>query len=197
MPKKNSPKNRKGYEPTLLHKKVAKAIVEKGGKVTMGGALRAAGASESLIKNPDRVFKSPGFAKELEKVGLSDKYIASKYRILLNATRLEKDTFYAEPIVETKRKKETITGWQHMSDAKLKLMIEGSEDDPTGVKIAYIKTFQKHKEVFYRVPDSVVQKGMIELTGKVKSHFAPEQHDLILHELDESERKLLQGIIVK
>lgn len=174
--------------PTILHRKVAKVLVEKGGKVTMGGALRAAGASPSIIKNPDRVFKSVGFAKELEKVGLTDKFIAKKYVSLMSATNIDKEIFEG---FKVKGK------WTYPSDDLIRETIEGTEEAPTGCKVMFVKidTTYKRKMVTFRRPDNGVQKGMIELAGKVKSHFAPDKLDIVHHELDEEERKLLAGLL--
>lgn len=186
----NQKKNGKKDQPTILHKKVAKALVEKGGKTTMAWALRQAGASPSIVKNPDRVFKSRGFAAELEKVGLSDKVIAKKYVSLMAATNIDKESFEG-----IKRRGK----WTYPADEVIIQTIEGTEEKPTGCTVMFVQidTTLHRKIVTYRRPDNAVQKGIVELTGKVKSHFAPEKLDVVSHELDETERKFLQGLMDK
>lgn len=161
----------------------------------MAAALRAAGASESVIRNPDRVFKSVGFAKELERVGLSDNVIAKKYSTLMNASSLQKEIFYAEVIKTEKVDGVEVDVYKNLTDKEIKAIIEGPKDNPTGCRVVYTKTFANRKEVSFRTPDSNVQRSIIELVGKVKSHFAPNQHEVKTHELDESERQFLQGLM--
>ena len=51
---------------TIKQRLVAKKLVENGGNV--GNAMREAGYSEAMIKNPQKVTTSKGFQDELEKI---------------------------------------------------------------------------------------------------------------------------------
>jgi len=188
----NSPKKSRNKRLSVRQKKAIEYLSVNGGKDA--DALRYAGYSPSIVNNPQKVFKSKSFAQALEKAGVSDVRVAKKYSRLLDATNLEKDTFYAEKIITKKGKKE-IVEYKQLSNEKIKELIEGTDDDSTGCRISYIKTFETHKDVFFRAPDNVVQMGMVDKIGKVKSHFAPDKHEVETHELDESERKFLQSIM--
>lgn len=180
--------NNKGKQLTLMQQKALKHMVENGG--TAKSALLAAGYSQAIANNPKKVLKSHGFAAELEKVGLSDKMIAKKYFTLINSTNIDKEKFEG-----IKRRGK----WTYPDDQEIIDTIEGTEENPTGCKIMFVKidTRNHEKIVTYRKPDNVVQKGIVELAGKVKSHFAPEKLDVVSHELDETERKFLQGLMDK
>ncbi len=172
--------------------------VQKGTKISVTKAMRESGVySESTAKRPEKITKSKGFIKILEAAGLTDSFLAKKHSQLSRATRLEKDTFYAQPKIEIKRKKEHIVAWIHVSDEKIKEMIEGAEDDPTGNRVAYIKKFEKYKEVYFRVPDSVVQSKALEMGYKIKDHFAPNKLDIIDHDLSEKELEAMGKLFSK
>lgn len=183
---------------TLNQKKVTSKILEqvrKGEKVSVSKAMRESGVySQSVSKQPHRITKSKGFIEILEKAGLSDSFLARKHSQLANSTRLEKDTFYADPIIETKRKKEKVVGWTHVSDAKIKLLIEGTAEEPTGNRVAYIKKFDKHKEVFFRVPDNAVQSKALEMGYKIKDLFAADKLDIVEHEMNDDEKSVFDSI---
>lgn len=178
--------------PTLNQKKVIDIIrkqVAKGGKVSVTKAMREAGVYTPMTaRHPEKITKSKGYIKLMEEAGLTDKFLANKQAQLINSTRLEKDSFHAEPKIEIKRKKEKIVGWVNMSDDKIKLLVEGTPEAPTGNKIAYIKRYEKHKEVFFRIPDNVVQSKALEMGLKIKDHFAPDKLDIIEHDLAPDEQ---------
>lgn len=184
--------------PTVNQKKVLDIIqkqVRNGSKISVSKAMRESGVyAQSTSTRPEKITRSKGFIKILEAAGLTDAFLARKHSQLANATSLDKDTFLADPIIETKRKKEKITGWAHVSDAKIKLLIEGPEEAPTGNKIAYIKKFEKYKEVFFRVPDNAVQSKALEMGYKIKDHFAPDKLDIIEHEMTDEEKKVFDSI---
>ncbi len=65
---------------------IAKEIVENGG--TMASAMRKAGYSDAMIKNPQKVTRSKGFKEILENMGLDDKALAKTLKEGLNATKV-------------------------------------------------------------------------------------------------------------
>lgn len=60
-----------GRKPTIRQVRAVENLVENGGK-NKGEAIRGAGYSETMVKNPDRVFGSPTVRKVLEKLGMVD-----------------------------------------------------------------------------------------------------------------------------
>src|SRR3989344_8635040 len=60
-----------GRKPTIRQVRAVENLVENGGK-NKGEAIRGAGYSETMVKNPDRVFGSPTVKKVLEKLGIPD-----------------------------------------------------------------------------------------------------------------------------
>ncbi len=71
---------------TIKQRIVAKEMVENGG--TMASALRKAGYSASIVKNPQKVKKSKGFKETLEIMGIGDKTLANVLREGLGATKI-------------------------------------------------------------------------------------------------------------
>lgn len=186
MPKKTKPqKNR------TLTKKQQKAfdnlVVSGGNRGDQKKALRDAGYSESIAKTPSKVFGSPTFSQLLEKAGVSDKKVAGKYASLLNSSRVEKE--YLDGWREGRK-------WVYPSPALVRKMIEGDEDHPTGCVVMHIATDSNQRRliVTYRHPDNAAQKGIVELIGKVRSHFAPDRLDVVHHDLSEEDLKALSNI---
>ena len=60
-----------GRQPTVRQVRAVENLVENGGK-NKGEAIREAGYSEAIVKNPDRVFGSPTVKAVLEKLGVPD-----------------------------------------------------------------------------------------------------------------------------
>ncbi len=179
--------NHKGKRPTAIQLKTFQHIVANGGK--MSDALRAAGASQSIIRNPQKVTKSKGFSALLDKAGLTDRYLAQKHQSLLNATRREEEVFYS---IRTGKKK-----WRKYTDEEIKIIIEGKPEELTGCKLICIKDDPYHKAriAVYRHPESAVQSKQIEMAYKVKGHFAPQKLDITEHELSEEERAFLLTLV--
>lgn len=186
---------------TLNQKKVLNKIIDQmgnGGKISVSKAMRDSGAySKHSSHHPEKITKAKGFIQILEKAGLTDQFLAKKHSQLSNATVLGKDTFYAEQIVTKVKGKKKETTYRHLSNDKIKELVEGTEENPTGVKIAYIKTFETHKDVFYRTPDNAVQSKALEMGYKIKDKFAADKLDITTHELTEEEENILKNIINK
>ncbi len=64
----------------------AKKMVENGGNIS--SAMRIAGYSDSMIKNPQKVTKSKGFKEILENIGLDDKSLAKALKEGLEANKV-------------------------------------------------------------------------------------------------------------
>ena len=181
------PKTKKQRKRTLSakQKKALEYHVVNGG--TEADALRHAQFSSSVIRNPARVFQSSAFAQALEKAGVTDKKVAGKYSRLLNSSRI--DSMYLDGWKVGRK-------WVYPSEKEAREMIEGSEDDPTGCDVMYIRVDSLYHRLLitYRHPDSATQARMIELVGKVKSHFAAESLGVVTHELSDEDRQFLSGL---
>ncbi len=166
-------------------KKALTYTVDNGG--TQADALRAAGYSQAIIRNPKRVFESSAFAKALEDAGVTDIKVAKRYSRLLNSSRIE--TLMLDGWRDGRK-------WAYPKDSEVRKMIEGDEHHPTGCDVLYIRidTTYHRLVVTYRHPDNAAQTRIIELVGKVKSHFAPEKLGVVEHTMSEADRQLLEGL---
>lgn len=70
---------------TVKQRIVAKEMVEHGGNVA--SAMRKAGYSEAMVKNPQKVTRSKGFKEVLLVMGISDELLAKVLKDGLNATK--------------------------------------------------------------------------------------------------------------
>ena len=186
-PKKKQKKSRLRYL-TSRQKKALEYRVVNGG--SQADALRHAGYPPSTVKNPAKVFKSKAFSQVLDKCEVSDMRIGRKYSRLLDSGKIEHETFFG---VQNEKGE-----WKYPSHDKIRKIIEGDNGE-TGCILRNVQIDHKmhHVIVTYIHPENAVQKGMVELVGKVKSHFAPEKFEVETHELDEDERKFLQSIMGK
>lgn len=71
---------------TIKQRKVAKELFENGG--TMASALRKAGYSRAMVKNPQKVTRSKAFKEIIENMGLDNKSLAKALKEGLNATKI-------------------------------------------------------------------------------------------------------------
>jgi hypothetical protein len=89
---------------TIRQRKVIKELVEYGG--TMSSAMRKAGYSDAMIKNPQKVTKSKGFKEILEIMGINDNALAKTLKEGLEAVKIVKlrNTYTAIPDFSTRHK---------------------------------------------------------------------------------------------
>jgi len=200
MPK--PPKNTKTtkVKPTLMQKAAAKHWLANGG--SLSDSMRAVGYTESMARNSQKLSTSKGFIKILEKAGLSDESLAQGHYELLASAHIVQQKFPAIIVTKTitkddkgrpLKKPKTETAYKHISDEDIKMMIESVP----GHKVLVIYKGHIEKTVMYQAPENAVRKMAIEMGYKVKDHFAAEKFSVVDHELDESERNLLQGIMIK
>jgi len=71
---------------TIKQAVAMREMVENGGN--MASAMRKAGYSEAMVKNPQKVTKSKGFKDVLLVMGISDKLLAKVLMDGLNATKV-------------------------------------------------------------------------------------------------------------
>lgn len=80
--------DKKGKSPRKPSARMAKTVdimLENGGSV--GSAMREAGYSEAMVKNPQKVTRSEAFQALMEEVGLTDMKLAERLNDGLEATK--------------------------------------------------------------------------------------------------------------
>lgn len=190
-PTKKKPQER---ELTFRQRKAIKILSEKGG--SMGSAMRKAGYSDISALTPARLTKSKGYVRILEKAGMTDDFLAKEHMQLMQSSRIEHQSFPA--ISRTITVKENENGrklkkpykehvYRHVPDEVIKAQIEAVP----GHKLMYIQKGTSEKVAYINVPENIVRKGAIEMSYKVKSHFAPDKLDIIEHELTDEDKQFL------
>lgn len=182
---------------TGRQKHALRYMVEKGG--SKAEALRAAGYSAAVIKNPKRVTQSKAFIKVLEKAGMTDSFLAQRHQELMDAAKIEFLDFPALKGSKTisvdedgkklkKPYKETV--YRHTPDEEIRRQVESVP----GVKLMYIQKGTYEKRAYIKVPENIVRKGALDMGYKVKDHFAADKLEIVEHELTEEEMAQLGQI---
>ncbi len=191
---KRGPKNL-----TFKQRKTIKILQENGGSV--GSAMRQAGYSPASAKTPSKFIESKAYSQFLNEAGVTDEVLSKKQSDLLGAARIESQVFDAESKVETtthspsgRKLKNPIvkTIWIHIPDKQIKELIESVP----GHRLMYILKGGTSKRAFFQVPENIVQSKQIEMSLKVKGHFAPEAHT-VKYEMTEEERSVYESIFGK
>ena len=191
-------KKTRNRTPSLKQAKAIQYHLEHGGSVAE--AMRHADYSPKTVKNPMTLTKSRAYIQVLEKAGLTDTFLSQQHLALINSARLDRIPFPGEVFERLKKVgKGKKAVWKTMKrvvfidDEEIKKVIEAVP----GHLLAFIHRTRYEKVAYVQVPDNVVRKGGIEMAYKVKGHNAPEQHELIDHELTEEEQKKLDTIFGK
>lgn len=168
--------------------KAAKNLLANGG--TEADALRDAGYSESIARNPQKVTRSETFSKLLDGAGLTDQHIAEQYHMLSSLRTPQEKVFYH--IVTRVRIKNKI---KHRKNPVPDEVISNFVSSIPGAKIMLIQNLQDRKILHYSIPLFPALKSGLELTAKSKGLMAPEKHDHgIFHEPTEEEKKFIDTI---
>jgi len=186
-----------GRGPTMRQRIAARHLVENGGSVAE--AMRAAKFSEATIKSPQKLTRSKGFVKILEKAGMTDEVLAKAHNELMQSAVINHQSFPAIHSTKTikvdengkklkRPQRETV--YRHVPDEIIKMQIESV----AGHRVLYIQKGTSEKVVYYQAPENVVRKGAIEMGYKAKGHFAPEKLEITEHELSAEEQELLEQL---
>src|SRR3990167_8999915 len=179
---------------TERQKRAIKKLVENGGNVSR--AMREAEYSPETAKNPQKLTRSKGYAEILKRAGVTDEMISKKQKMLLEAAHTMTQEFPAARVEKTVgkgNKEETTSELVHVSDKEIRRIIQSVP----GHKILYNQTGTDKKNAHCQVPAAAVQTKQVELVLKVKGHFAPEQHDIITHEMTPEEIAVYEKIMGK
>lgn len=185
-----------------MSERLKKAIknFQKNPKGGMRQAMLKAGFSQNYADNPKQLTSTKTYQKFLENAGITDQILAEKQAALINAAHITSQRFPAvmKSVVVTHneagkklRKPTETTEWSHVSDARIKELIESV---PAHV-LLYIQKSVDEKIAYFRVPDTVVQTKHIEMGLKIKGHFAPEKHEITLPKPTEEEEQMLDNIL--
>lgn len=155
-------KKKKKYKltTTLKQKKAIKNLIENGGN--KGQALRDASYSESVIKNPSKVFGSPTVQEHISKY-LPDDFVLQNTKELVEAKTIRNIIF------PSKATKKDIENTVKELSGKIVSTIENKELDAKGNYKVISKT------VTIIIPSNSAKKNGIDISCKIKGMYAPEK----------------------
>jgi hypothetical protein len=201
--KKNNDK-KKTRPLSLRARKALKLMVEKGR--SQRSALREAGYSDAVANQPGKVTSQKGFIEALEKVGLTDTYLAKGYKEFTRAGELREYVFHHKkqreivdidedsPIYNKSEgavNKQEIVTLVPVSDKIIKDRIGRI----SGAELIDIQDHEDKRVAFYQKPDFTARKTGYELASKVKGHLQPDQiNTTVQHSMSEDDRKFMQSI---
>lgn len=173
-------------KPTLRQKKAMEILLADHGNMPVSKAMRKAGYSESMARNSQYLTRSPAFRDYLDMVGISDDFLAKKHFELLRASQIGHLSFGSKKIG---RKDIEYT------DTEIRTILE----KVPGLSIVTIVQGQLKGEriAYYFVPDVNTQKGVLELTYKLKGYFSPAQLSVDIHQELTAEEKAMFDSIMK
>lgn len=173
-------------------RKAAKALVENGGN--KGAALRTAGYSNAVIKNPKKVTDSPTF-QDLFNSMLPDDLLAEKHLELLNASRVDHMIFPLGPGDEPDEADEDGDGIEEELEeqghggALLRKMFQPehtklTDEDITELLASVNCTVRKivrgrtARHVYFWSADNKARKDALDMAYKIKASYAPEKREI-------------------
>ena len=188
---------------SIRARKALKIMVAKGG--TQADALREAGYSEAVAKTPTKVTGQKAFIEALEKVGLTDSYLAKGFREFTKAGELKEYIFWhkkTKEIVDIPEdhpkyqkggvNKEEIYTHTPVSTKRIKETIERI----TGAELIDIQDHYDKRVAFYQRPDFTARKTGFELSAKAKGHLAQDKEDgsVVTHVMSEEDKEIFNKI---
>lgn len=138
--------------PTLRAKKAVKLALENGGNVSK--AMREAGYSEAMAKNPQKLTQSKAWNDIMEEV-FPDNFIVEQHRKLFESRQLDYFVFS-----------------KSMLDEEIRQHVEAA-----GLSVIVIRASDKGKMAFYSTPNDIVRQKALADIYKIKGRYAPEKVD--------------------
>lgn len=174
--------------PTMNQKKVfdkVKKQVENGGTISVSKAIKEAGLSAAIQRNPHKITKSKGWAA-LMKEFLPEKLIAKRHAELLNSNVLDHQVFATGPrdeearakLIEADKKKAELAGkeyegYEYLTDGDIKELLLSV--NCTVRKIVHRDTA---RDVYFWSPNDNARKSALamfyQITGRAKFTPNPE-----------------------
>ncbi len=148
---------------TLKQRKALKHALENGGK--LGPAMKAAGYSKAMAKNPQKLKESDGWKALMEGMGLNDLELLKISKRHTEAKQLK--TIMVDPMVSDIEIKEVLqaTGATFLRSVVVEVTFTNKKGEE--------KTFEK-KEVFYSAPDTHAQDRALDKLYKIRGAYKPE-----------------------
>jgi hypothetical protein len=143
---KKAPK-KKESRATIMQRKAMKIALENGGNVS--GAMREAGYSPAVAKNPHKLKESPGWQELMKKAGLDDNSLLKNHKELMDQKKME---YFVFPTA--------------MKDDEIKSHVEAA-----GLKVVVIRKAQIGKMAFYSIPDAHAKKSALEMAYRLRGAF--------------------------
>lgn len=197
---------------TVRAKKVAQVIlneVERGGEVpSVSKVMREVGYAPNYAKNPQKLTRQKGFLEIFEQAGMTSDFLAKKHRKLANLGTLHDKVFYrVEKNKFTDKDIEKLVAKFGGEIARIdrdtiyeSQMSDPSEDDAEGARPRFerVETNYEDIRVFYIMPDTNIQRAMLELAYKLRGDLVErsESKHLGVHiNLNEEKRSKLDDIL--
>jgi len=150
---------------TIKQKTAIKKMVENGGN--MGKAMKEAGYSDAMAKNPQKLTESAGFQELMNQAGLSDQELLSKHSELLNSAVINSVTFSTFKNPKKGKKYKALT------DEEIKKIIENAP----GCKLIRVLRTPTEAIAYYYSPDARSRKAALDMGYKLKGNYAPEKKE--------------------
>jgi len=199
---------KKTKEPLERRKRMAKRLIENGGK-SISKAMRDAGYSDAYASNPHKFKKTKKF-KELMQEIMPDDLLAETHLSLLRAGEIQHYTFPAIVLnkmtkSKDKRAKRHIKAKEPVASAISDEEIKQIVECVPGCKLIYIRyePAMGGKVAYYQAPDSRSRKDALDMAYKLKGSYAAEKFEEVnkLKGLSNAEladkRKTLLGFFLK
>lgn len=172
--------------PRML--KAVKIMQENGGNKSR--AMLEAGFAPSYAKNPKKLIESDAYKDWLKASGLSAEYWVRRHKRLSTASTIEVETF---DHVKKGRK------WIKYTDEQIRSAIEGTDEDPTGCILMYIKEGQRCRIARFRVPDNNAQARALDFALKTRGDYTADKafEDLANHVIGKEEEEEIDLILKK
>lgn len=172
-----------GRQPTVRQVRAVENLVENGG-TNKGQAIREAGYSEAIVKNPDRVFGSPTVKAVLEKLGVPDeseavatvrRNLKAKYPVNFvfppfNSQIAEADDEDAEPEGDTPPKNEGAKFGEQMTDEQIRAYLREG-----GIIVSKVVHGERSRRFYGYADNPKAQLSAADMLLKVFGAYAPEK----------------------
>lgn len=164
-------KKRKYSRPTTAKKyeKIAKNFAENGGK--MSEAIRDAGLSESMARNPQKITDSKTWNEVVEEF-LPDSELTEKHKELLNSTRIDHMVFPLGPKKNSEKEE-----WLKASGNKEVKDVLSDEEitemlAEVNCKVRRIVHGEQARHVYFWSSDNRAKKDALDMAYKLKGRFS-------------------------
>lgn len=137
-------------KPSVRAKKAIKLALENGGN--MSKAMREAGYSPALAKNPQKLTSSKAWRMMLDSI-MPDEFVLEQHKKLFEQKQIN---YFVFP--------------KSMEDKEIIEHVEAS-----GLKVVNVRMSDKGKMAFYSIPDANAIKSALDMVHKLKGRYSQEE----------------------